>query len=324
MNQFNLGQFLTKIVDYSLAGIRGNSTESMPKPPQSAPAESFSQNLMPNLKPNPKSPILVVNTFAIQQMPLQTMQMNHLEALDRALYVKDLMNLPKDLSQLLNSIQKNVAQAEEMPAMFSKININQIALLLQQNGKEAVNKLIMTMANASKQGITDFSQIKDAIKLINASVSTAGQNNPAQTLKSLMLLYLPWLPLQESVGFDLEIETAQGKSDDSESYITIMISTKNYGNIKVTLFLVGGNSVNILVNCSDNFPKDELLKRLKVESKNHSIQSSVVFEQKTIKQDENAARQAKINLSNAKDVNPFLLLMAQAVIRHTIEIDTEG
>lgn len=323
MNQFNLGQFLTKVIDYSLSGIRGSSTESAPKSPPSA--ESFSQNMVvPSQSGNmPKPPVMVINAFGLQQMPiLQNLQMNHLESLDRALYVKDLMNLPKDMGELLKSIQKNVLVAEEMPAVLNTISISEIALLLQQNGKEAVNKLIMTMSNAAKQGITDFSQIKDAIKLINASVSTAGQNNPSQTIKSLMLLYLPWLPLQESVGFELEVETFDKKSGDADSYITIMISTKNYGNVKVTLVLLEGNSVNILVNCSEKFPKEELLKKLKTESKSHSIQSSVVFEQKAVNQSETVTRQAKVNVSNATDVNPFLLLMAQAVIRHTIELDT--
>src|SRR5574344_1741965 len=34
------------------------------------------------------------------------MQMNNLASLDRALYVKDLMNLPKDMKQLINALQQ--------------------------------------------------------------------------------------------------------------------------------------------------------------------------------------------------------------------------
>lgn len=323
MNQFNLGQFLTKVIDYSLAGIRGNSTESTAKMPQ--PQENFSQNLIQKPPPQQQTPILVVNTLSYQAMPLQTMQMNHLENLETALYVKDLMNLPKDMKELLNFVQKNLAAAEELPNVIAQnINLNEIALLLQQSGKEAVNKLIMTMANASKQGITDLSQLKNTMKLINACVSAAREKNLNTTLKSLMLLYLPWLPLQEGVDFELEFLNPEKKSGESESSLTILISTKNYGNVKATLIMLEGNSINIIINCSNEFPKEELLKRIKAESKNHSVQSNVIIEQKQIKQSNDAVRQAKVTISNSTEINPFLLLMAHAVIRHTIEIDNIG
>lgn len=310
--------------NYTASGNPLNSGESMLNS-QSGTHNVNSNQIIPQ-RYMPK-PAVFINTMAIHTMPLRSlnmMHMNHLESLDRALYVKDLMNLPKDLGEFLEIIQQQVVQTKDAQAILKNIKLSQVAELLQQNGKDAVNKLIMTMSNASKQGITDFSQIKDAIKLINASVATAGQNDPAQTLKSLMLLYLPWLPLQDGVGFELEIEASEDESGESESSITIMISTKNYGNIKVTLFLEGGYSVAILVNCSSKFPKEDLLKRIKSESISHSIPSSVVFEEKQMIQNEDAPCQAKINLSNPKDVNPFLLLMANAVIRHTIEIDNEA
>lgn len=326
MNQFNLGQFLTKVIDYSLSGMRGNSTEAAPRPPTAPSQESFSQNMVPKQQVNAQ-PKVVVNTVVFQAMPMQniqTMQMNHLESLEKALYAKELMNLPKDMQDFLKMMQKNLDNPAELQVLLkNNINMDQLAILLQQNGKEAVNKLIMAMANASKQGITDLSQIKETMKLINASVSTAGQNNPNQTLKSLMMLYLPWLPVPPDVDFELEIGSDEEKSGDSESSITIMISTKKYGNVKATLVLTAGKSLTILINCSNEFPKEELLKRLKAESTSHSVQSDILFEQKATKQNENITRQAKINMSNTSEVSPFLLLMAHSVIRHTIELDKE-
>ena len=83
--------------------------------------------------------------------------------------------------------------------------------------------------------------------------------------------------------------------------------------------------MSIIINCCEEFPKEELLKRLKVENQSHSIQSDVTFEeQKVMKQDEDTPRQAKVSMSNLMEVNPFLLLMANAVIRHTIELDNQA
>jgi len=253
------------------------------------------------------------------------MPINHLEALDKALYVKDLMNLPKEMNELLNFIQKNNSNSKVLSSLLtSTIDLSQLSLLLQQNGKEAVTKIIMAMSNASKQGIADLSMMKETMKLINASVSIAEQNNSSQMLKNLMLLYLPWLPAQDGVGFDLEIESYEEKSQSEESSITVMISTKNYGNLMVTLALLAGNSITIFINCSDTFPKEELLKRIKSESLKHSVQPNVVFEHKTVKQNNEVSQQAKINTSSDSQINPFLLLMAHSVIRHTFELDNIG
>lgn len=323
MNQFNLGSFIAKFVDYSLSNFKGgegpsnaplNSDMKFQLPP-----EAVNQNLMG--KTMVQSQIL--HNFNPAMMA--DLKMNHLASLERGLYIKDLMNLPKDLQEVLVLVQKNMAPTEELATLLTKnISLTALAELIQKGGKEAMSKLIMVMSEASKQGITDLSQIKEAMKLINASVSVAGQDNPNQVLKTFMLLYLPWLPLQEGVDFELEIESSQSGEDGSEISLTILISTRNYGNVMVTLILLGGNSLNIIVNCSELFPKEELLKRINTESKNHAMQSEVVFEQKPMKQGDNAIPQAKISMSNLKDVNPFLLLMANAIIRHTIDLDNQA
>lgn len=248
--------------------------------------------------------------------------MNDLAYLEKSLYVKDLMNLPKSLQEALVLMQKT-ANANEMAAklMAKNIGMELISELIQRGGKEALNKIVLAMSNAAKQGITDLSQFKEAMKYINASVSIAAQGDINQTIKTLMLLYLPWLPLQENVDFELEIEGSNETDKDIETSVTVMISTKNYGNIKITLILTKSKAISIIIVCPENFPKEELLARLTDESKTHSIQSEISFEDKKITRSENREKQAKVTLSNMKDVNPFLLLMVNSVIRHTIEID---
>lgn len=249
-------------------------------------------------------------------------KMNHLENTEKSLYIKDLMNLPKEMEEMLLTLQNNTKSMAEVSKILSKnVNIATLAEMMQKNGKEAMNKLILTMAEASKQGITDTTQLKDAIKYINASVSVAGQDNPNLIIKNFMLMYLPWLPLREGVDFELEIESSSSGDDGEETSVTILISTVNYGNIKVTLILNTQNSIDILINCCEKFPKQELINRINGESKSHALQTTVSFEQNSSKPEDGAARQAKVSMSNLFDVNPFLLLMTNAVIRHTIELD---
>lgn len=331
MNQFNLSNFINKFVNYGPQNFNkgGPPGSNINNDPANADMKFplSQEGLGPNMMQKSLSQSAFLNAFNFSMM--NNLKMNNLASFERGLYIKDLMNLPKEMEEVLVLIQNKAETTEDITKLlFKNIDLNTLAELMQTSGKEAMNKMIQVMANASKQGITDVSQIKDAIKLINASISVAGQDNPSQILKSFMLLYLPWLPLKEGVDFDLEIESSEKEGEDSETTITIMISTIHYGNIRATLILAKGNSMSIIINCIDGFPKEELLKRINEESKMHSIQSNVMFEQKEMKKDaqqsENASHQAKISMSNLTQVNPFLLLMANAVIRHTIDLDNQA
>lgn len=321
MSNFDLGNFLNKFVNASMSGLKGSSTEMTPKPKVNQ--ESFSQNLNLIQQKVPAKQV-ILTPLTRQPVSYQPLQMNHFDSLDRALYVKESMNLPKGLNEFLAVVQKTVTAEVQSPLVLAKnIDINQIAAFLQNSGKEALNKLVIDMSNASRQGISDLSQIKDTMKLINACVSAAGEKN-SSTIKNLILLYLPWIPLPQDKDFELEIETYENEKGESESSLTILISTKNYGNVKATIVLGVGNSMTVLINCSSAFPKEELLKKLTTEGKAHAITSNIIFEQKEAKQAENTSRQAKINMSNTTEINPFLLLMAHSVIRYTIEIDNNA
>lgn len=362
MNNFDLGRMMAKFANAQMFANRGVA------PHQHQP-QSFAPNIQPNAVPQPPQAPPTPPTVPTAA----ELQMNTLQSMDRAVYAREVMQLPKNINEFIYMVQKGLTQAQ-FNAMFSQhiaaqrsalsqtqaqilaqlqglsapnqvqaliqsqmaaqfqgsiknlalspngmINLTQISQMLQVNGKEAVTKLITAMTQASKQGISDLSQIKDMAKIINASVAAAAQNDSGQTLKVLMLLYLPWLPLEDGVGFDLDIETKED-GEDSDSILTITITTVNYGVITATLILETSNSVHVAIECSKEFPKDELMLRISGEEKQYSMNSVITFSDKEAKSEENVAK-AKINMSQTTEINPFMLLMAHAVIRHTIEID---
>lgn len=220
------------------------------------------------------------------------------------------------LSQFQSSLKNLPLSAQGL------INLSDIAALIQANGKDAIAKLITSMANSAKLGINDLSQLKESAKLINASIAAASKNDAAQTMKMLLLLYLPWLPLQEGTGFDLDIETSD-KGDDSDSILIITITTINYDIITATLILESSNSVHVNIECISDFPKDELMMRIEGDEKHYSMQSVLSFETAKVKSkaDGKEKPEAKINMSNTNEINPYMLLMAHTIIRHVIEID---
>ena len=203
------------------------------------------------------------------------------------------------------------------------INLADLAAMIQANGKDAITKLILTMANTAKQGVTDLSQLKDTARLINASIALASQENSAQTLKTILLLYLPWLPLQEGTDFEIEIQQ-DPDNEDNDSILVITISTVNFGKVIATLILETSNSVHVNIECSDKFPKDELLNRMKNEEKHYSMQSVVSFQAIETTPAETTQTKASVTMSSMAEINPYMLLMSHTVIRNTIMIDNEA
>ena len=230
----------------------------------------------------------------------------------------------QELKQLQNQEAAQLAQKQVSAKVLpSKINLSVLNSQIQQHSKQALNNLVLEMSTATRQGITDTKPIQDTISLINSSISASSQNDTALAIKNLMLLYLPWLPLEEGVGFKLDVETKKAEPPkDDDTSISIMITTKNYGNIGAEINLLTTNSVDIFITCDKKFPKDELLKRLNHDSKEHSMTASIGIEQ-TVQQDVLApeVQKAKVNLSNVTTINPYLLLMSHSFIRHAIEID---
>lgn len=324
--------------------------------------ESVEQSTVQNLKQ--------VTTANLRQ----SVQMNTLQSMDRAIYAKDLMQMPKNINEFIYMVQRGLTQSQfnqlfanqlaaqknslsqlqaqilaqlqgltvstakeavnfQLASQLSSslknleilsggmINLNEISLLFQKNGKEALTKLIMAMTEASKSGVTDLSQMKDMAKLINASISIAAENNPQKTLKLLLMLYLPWLPLEDGVGFDLEVEQKSNAHEESDSILNITISTVNFGTVAATLILETSNSVQISIECSENFPKSELQLRIDKEKAHYAVDSVVSYDVNKDSKTVSKNASVNVNMSQTTEINPYLLLMAHSIIKHVIDID---
>lgn len=318
-----------------------------------------------NSKPQPNPIMQNLQMTSVTQM----LQMNTLQNIDRSVFIKNLLGLPQNLSQILfnaqnpanpinngtldvgNLNQELLQNQKTLAALFDEalpqvpiaaqqaaqptqdaavlffsgmISMSNISKMILQNSKQAVAELIISMASASKQGMSN-EQIRETLAVINSCIALAESDNPTQTLKSLMMLYLPWLPLNEGVGFDLEITPPEGEEESNDSKLTVLIQTKNFGNIKGVFTLTTTNSVDVYIICSENFPKKILQKSLMDESGSHAMNTNIDIEEVKPKNNElNEVRETKVNLSATNEMNPYLLLMAHSFIRNTIIIDSNA
>ena len=372
MDGFNVGKILAGLMNPELY-LRKINQNGINRGDQNFNS-AFSQ-ARPNTPQNP------VNDLILNNM----LQMNQLAAMDRSVYIKNLLGLPQTMSAILMAAQSNTplnpilqnptlmpaptllqtvnedvltnqkalaqifndtenitpdkiqnqvlqqniqqaaAQKDAAALIFTgMIHLPAVSEMILKNSKQAVAALIAAMSSASKSGMT-HEQISQTLGVITSCISMAESGNSAQTIKSLMLLYLPWLPLNEGVGFDLEVEADNGENDLNDSKLTVLIQTKNFGNVKGVFTLTTTNSVDIFIVCSEDFPKTLLQKSLMEEGTSHSMTMNIDVEAVEPKQTEKAEKpEAKVNLSATNEMNPYLLLIAHAFIRNTIYLDSNA
>lgn len=248
----------------------------------------------------------------------------------RANYVKDLLNLPRDFETLINQIQNTTPEADALKQLSKllqngKINLNALSTLLSDNSKGAIQKLMMTIMTVSKMGSNNVNQLKELIGMFSSASANA---ETTQVIKNILMLYLPWLPLSVrhdmNLDFNIDIfDKIQGADPDMENaaeMIKIMIQTANYGNILATLELSLNNEIDVFISAIESFPEDEVLKEFKKENKKSSIRSNVTVEKN---KDPNMSEHIKqnIKISSSDYVSPKLVLAAHSLIKIIIEVD---
>lgn len=149
---------------------------------------------------------LAKETVILPQTAATVSLMNNIQM---NMFLREMLNLPKEWVTLLSEfIKLNGANAKEIEKALSNLNNNtRLLALLQNNPKvdlEAIAKLIATnstqltdkmvklMAGANFDK-TLISQMKE-ISLIGSSIATALNINQTDFIRSIVQMYLPWLP----------------------------------------------------------------------------------------------------------------------------------
>ncbi len=313
MNNFNPSGYLNRLI----TNIINNQVNVRTTPKTSGDfANSVMQNSAQSTQKQTLSPELKMTPMEVEQT---------------AKYVKELLNMPKDFAQVVSQLSANntvtTAQNMQLLLMLSsgKIDLNALAQLLSDNSKAALQKLVQTMSQAAKMGVSDTQQLKDLINTLGlVSVST---NDTTAALKNFILLYLPWLPLNakgESLDFDIDVfdKTSSGGDDEVQS-VTILIETMNFSNVKALLEMTQDNKVEIMINCIEDFPREKVLAVLKKESQDLNIQAGLIVETTKKEIPKDTVKKARAEISASSAISPQLMLMAHAVIKIVFKIDKD-
>ena len=321
MGEIGLGQFIKNAFNYSIG--------KPPTQPQAQHAnENFQQTQQAAMKMLNQTVQNIQRNFIQQADIMNTqMQLKQLTDLERSLMLKEFFDFPKDMKDLVELLLKTnttqILSAKDIAELMNKnIDMAKLAQLLQSHGKEAAEKITKLIATLHQSGIYNTQQLKEMSALINACIP-APDTSSAVMIKSLMLMYLPWLPLSGEPGFNIGFEeNEESESSDSENIVTILITTKNYGQVKVVI-LKQDNDLDIDVTCNENFPKKDFHDALKNGAAGFDTEKSVSFTtRKSRPEDENDER--KINFTNSVKISPHLLLVVHTIINIIVELDKKA
>lgn len=272
--------------------------------------------------------------------PGEGLKLTTIEVDKKAQYIRNLLNLPENFedftdeltySTAFKNFQNQVASEGAIQRLFQngKIDILGLSILLKANSKEAAQKLLMLISDVSRYGAKDISGLKEIMALLNSQTAFAASDN--QALKTLILLYLPWLPLsqrsEDNLDFTIDIfdkiEGPDPNSEESVEEVKILIETKNFSNVTVVLNMNPMGQIDIDVMADKNFPHKKVMELIKEATISNSIKTNIsagAFK-KAGKKEEYEYSSDNVKITSSGAISPKMMIMAQSLIKIIIEVD---
>lgn len=341
MTDFNPIQIITRIANKVILGQSfQNGNTSGAQSALNSGVNSFGQNFQSQMAQN-NAPMFFKST-PLTLSVVSELKLTTIEIEQKANYAKDLLNLPRDFTELINQITSNSTQAsalnqqmlENLAKLFrnGKVDLSLLSILLNSTSKEAMQKLMMTIANLAKHGANDISGLKELMNLFSANTALVSDN---QALKNLLLLYLPWLPLSQRNENDLDFtidifDKIQGPDPDSEEpleSVKILIQTNNFGNVIAVLDMTPLGQIDIDVTAGKDFPHKRVMELINEEASLNNVKSNVmVGTSKKAKEAETEVfsfPSGNVKITSSSSISPKLMLMTQGLIKIIIQVDYE-
>ena len=269
----------------------------------------------------PKNPL----PLTTNQLAQTTAELTSLNQQQTTNMLKELLQLPKNIEQLLAQLTTKDTQINQKTALLllaSHLNINDLSSLLKTNSKDALNNLYQMLAQYNPAGVSvKGDQLNDLAKLISL-VSTATTSD-VQTLKTTLLMYLPWLPLTDPNAFKLEIGNSGADSAiGSDDSVSILISTEHYGNLQADVYKTQEDGIKIQLISSQTFPQKDFIIFMQEESKKYNININLDMAQKeAFNKDKIKKSETQVFFNTSPGVNPFLIAISCSVIKCVHLID---
>ena len=232
---FNPLNFLNNFAARQMMNTQAASTQAAKESPVNPQGANFA------------SPRPVPNVAQYGAMPFYVLSdVPYMGEGDKMKMLREFLYLPSELEEFLNmEILAKTGAAEKAGKNINSqtsVQIAEILKLLNENTSLATKKIMDLMTSFARDGnLSSQKELKDILNIIttlNANFSA----DTNQILKTFVIYYLPWLPLNtktgENLNFEIDFEKKKeaGGGEDSETQsATITITTKTWGAIRAIL-----------------------------------------------------------------------------------------
>ena len=300
-----LGQFFTKVIVF-------NSILNAPKHPQTKQLQQ--EQAQGLLKAQTQNAAVKLLKADIKQAQADIQQLANKETVQ---YLKDALQLPQNFSGLMKQLAHLSTQRGQ------NLTPEMLKTFFDSAAKKALSKLSKDIKEISKQGYKN-DLLTDVLKVATNLLPT-NETQPTQMMKTLTLLYLPWLPLGENIDFEMYFgDTKEGaQGGENEATITVVIQTIHYGLIKLFLMPDIDNPTKILIkiSCPAEFPKNELENDIKQNKSKTEGNMKISYEQIKLQKMPPESAKQKVDFQTQTKINPKIMNVAFKLIKQIIEID---
>lgn len=234
-------------------------------------------------------------------------------------YLQNLLNLPNSIDKFVKELDsKNLNPKALNVLVENMVNLKALGELLNQNSKEAVQKLLETIAMQSKTTGASTEQLKEMLGVLTSiQTSTAISSN---ALKDLLLLYIPIDFQAFNKDVDFEGIEEEDKQKAQNATLSIMIETINFSNILCILNEVE-NSLYIEISANENFTFDRFKKIIEVLSKEANLKTYVEFKPNRKQLIKNAKQNFKVVSGGFIPTN--ILILTHIIVKTIFKIDND-
>jgi hypothetical protein len=281
--------------------------------------ESSHSKQLPNTSPE---------NIPVNKSSTNNVRFNSLTRIEQSYLIRELLNLPKEIRELLALLTTNnnegIVNADTLSNVKQLILFSEIQKILNTNSKEILNKLIK-LIQPTPGNIQNIDQLKEIISIVQSMIPTANMPNN-EVLKNIILLYLPWIPLVQPQDISIELEKRESPEEQDEDTIMIIyLSTENIGRLKGIIALNKDNNLNIQIqsiNYDDNIKEYLELIHKKVDEEIKLNKLSAKSEINSYKSRElNKSERREIAIQTCSGISPKIMMATYIITRVVFEVD---
>lgn len=236
-------------------------------------------------------------------------------------YLQGILKLPNSLDKFMQEVNNPKLNPKALNILVENlVNLKALGELLNDNSKAAIQKLLQTIAQAAKSTGGNTEQLKEILSALSSIQSNTAQAANSNTLKELLLLYIP-IDIQ---AFNKEVEFKNLSEEEKEKVqscaLSIMLETINFSNILCTIN-ENDNSLYIELNANEKFTFDKFKSIVEVLSRESSIKTYIEF--KASKKYDNTNSKQNFKIVSGGFVQTNVLILAHIIIKAIFKIDSD-